>query len=128
MKSLIVLLLLLVPAFAAPRQVATAWWRDWRFGTTTHIYLHGPTMAGDTLVLTGISDGECMQDAADDSRQHFTKSHQYRSPDGNQCEERWCLNSIESTKSVRVWGSAIGPIIKHSAAVTVWPAGAVSCP
>ena len=108
-----------------PRQVSTGWWGGWHFGTTVH--LPEPSLPGSILVVEGISNDECMQAVVDDAKRPFVLSYQHKSPDGFQCEERWCLRAGKSTSYVRVWGSAIWSGVRHSVSLTEFPAGSARC-
>lgn len=110
--------ILLVASHLTPIQVNTGWWNGWEFGARVHLH---PTIPGSTLVVKGISNDECMQLVEDDQHRAFHLSYQHRSPDGFQCEERWCLRESQSITSVKGWGSAIWQGVHHSISVTEFP-------
>lgn len=130
MKTLLFALVLLLASTAIAssvtdtRQVATGWWGGWEFGTTVH--LRQPTLPGAVIVVDGISNDECMQAVVDGHNLPFHMVYQHKSPDGFQCQERWCLWDPRPTRHVQVFGSALWFGIRHGVAVTEFVSG--SCP
>jgi hypothetical protein len=126
-RTVTLVLLLAISAFAQPRQVKTGWWKGWRTATTTE--MPRPILPAAWIEIYGISKGGCMQDIVDNHRHHFTISYQYPSPNGFECVERWCMLSVQPIDSIRVWGSDLWTTLRHSFGVVEWQVGRlVSCP
>lgn len=128
MHKLLLAITLLLPLAWGQEVRGTGWWHNMDFGVRVHF--DKASLPGSTLVVRGISNDRCMQAVEDDAKRPFHLIYQHLSPDGYQCEERWCFRDIAPVYFVHVWGSAIWPTgVRHSVSVTEFPLGVkTSCP